>query len=37
MFLAHPAKGHESLWYGVASVVWPASTFSFKQLLLKNH
>jgi len=35
-FLAHLAEGHESLWYGAASVVRPASTFSFKRLLLKT-
>jgi len=34
-FLAQLAEGHESLWYGAESVR-PASTFSFKRLLLKN-
>jgi len=37
IFLAHLAKGQESLCHGAASGVRPASTFSFKRLLLKNH
>jgi len=37
VLLAHLAEGHESLCHGAVSIVRPASTFSFKRLLLKNH
>jgi len=38
MFLsAIPTHGLIGSWYGSASVVRPATTFSFKLFLLKNH
>jgi len=47
LLLAYLSEGHDSLWYGSASgvrpasgsasVVRPASCSSFKWLLLKNH
>jgi len=35
--LAHLAEGHESSCHGATSVVRPASIYSFKRLLHKNH